>query len=231
MAHRGKRVRDARKASRETAVRPLGEALDFVKSHATAGVDETVEIAINLGIDARKSDQSVRGTCRLPAGTGKTVRVAVFARGEKAEEAVASGAEVVGAEELVEAVKKGEINFDRCVATPDMMRLVGRVARILGPRGLMPNPKVGTVTQDVAEAVRNAKQGEIPFRAERGGIVHAGVGRASFETAALERNVRAFVGAVARARPAAAKGTYLRRVSLSSSMGPGVRVEIATLSE
>ena len=169
MASHGKRVRDARKAARDQGARPLGEALEFVKEHATAKFDETVEVAISLGIDARKSDQSVRGTCRLPAGTGKTIRVAVFARGDKAEEARAAGAEVVGAEELVDAVKNGNIGFDRCVATPDMMGLVGRVARILGPRGLMPNPKVGTVTQDVAEAVRNAKQGEIPFRAEARG--------------------------------------------------------------
>ena len=224
-------MQDARKSAREQGVRRLGEALEIVKEHATAKFDETIEVAISLGIDARKSDQSVRGTCRLPAGTGKTVRVAVFARGDKAEEARAAGAEVVGAEELVDAVKNGDIGFDRCVATPDMMGLVGRVARILGPRGLMPNPKVGTVTQDVAEAVRNAKQGEIPFRAERAGIVHAGVGRASFETSALVDNVRAFVGAVARARPAAAKGTYLKRVYVSSSMGPGVRVDIATLTE
>ena len=231
MASRGKRVRDARKDAREQASRPLGEALEFVKEHANAKFDETVEVAIRLGIDARKSDQAVRGTCRLPAGTGKTIRVAVFARGDKAEEARAAGAEIVGAEELVESVKNGEIGFDRCVATPDMMGLVGRVARILGPRGLMPNPKVGTVTQDVAEAVRNVKQGEIPFRAERAGIVHAGVGRASFETGALAENVRAFVDAVTRARPAASKGTYLRKVSLSSSMGPGVRVDIATLAE
>ena len=231
MAIRGKRVRDARKQAREQASRPLGEALEFVKEHSNAKFDETIEVAIRLGIDARKSDQAVRGTCRLPAGTGKTIRVAVFARGDKAEEARAAGAEIVGAEELVESVKNGEIGFDRCVATPDMMGLVGRVARILGPRGLMPNPKVGTVTQDVAEAVRNAKQGEIPFRAERAGIVHAGVGRASFETSALAENVRAFVDAVTRARPAASKGTYLRKVSLSSSMGPGVRVDIATLAE
>ncbi len=224
-------MRDARNSARDQGARPLAEALEFVKEHATAKFDETVEVSINLGIDARKSDQSVRGTCRLPAGTGKTIRVAVFARGDKAEEARAAGAEVVGAEELVDAVKNGDIGFDRCVATPDMMGLVGRVARILGPRGLMPNPKVGTVTQDVAEAVRNVKQGEIPFRAERGGIVHAGVGRASFETSALADNVRALVGAVARARPAGAKGTYLKRICLSSSMGPGIRVEIATLAE
>ena len=231
MASHGKRLRDARAAARGQVSRPLGEALDFVKEHANAKFDETVEVVIKLGIDARKSDQSVRGTCRLPAGTGKITRVAVFARGDKAEEARAAGAEIVGAEELVESVKNGDIGFDRCVATPDMMGLVGRVARILGPRGLMPNPKVGTVTQDVAEAVRNAKQGEIPFRAERAGIVHAGVGRASFETSALAENVRAFVGAVTRARPAASKGTYLKRVSLSSSMGPGVKVDIATLAE
>ncbi len=231
MAFHGKRVRDARDSAREAVSLPLGDALDFVKRNASAKFDETVEVAIRLGIDPRKSDQAVRGTCRLPAGTGKTVRVAVFARGEKAEEARAAGAEIVGAEDLVESVQKGEIEFDRCVATPDMMGLVGRVARILGPRGLMPNPKVGTVTQDVADAVRNVKQGEIPFRAERAGIVHAGVGRASFETQALAENVRAFVDAVARARPAAAKGAYLKRVSLSSSMGPGIRVDIATLTE
>ena len=231
MANHGKRVRDARKAAKEQPSRPLGEALNFVKEHATAKFDESVEVAIRLGIDARKSDQAVRGTCRLPAGTGKTIRVAVFARGDKADEAREAGAEIVGAEDLVEAVSKGEIGFDRCVATPDMMGLVGRVARILGPRGLMPNPKVGTITQDVGEAVRNAKQGGIPFRAERAGIVHAGIGRASFEVDALTTNLRAFVDAVTRARPSASKGTYLKRVSLSSSMGPGVRVDIASIGE
>ena len=217
MAHHGKRVRDARKAAKERSSRPLGEALNFVKGHATAKFDETIEVAIRLGIDARKSDQAIR--------------VAVFARGDKADEAREAGAEIVGAEDLVEAVSKGEIGFDRCVATPDMMGLVGRVARILGPRGLMPNPKVGTITQDVGEAVRNAKQGEIPFRAERAGIVHAGIGRASFEVDALTTNLRAFVDAVTRARPSASKGTYLKRVCLSSSMGPGVRVDIASIGE
>jgi len=230
MARHGKRVLDARKAVRQGGARALPEALAAVKEAASAKFDETVEIAIRLGIDPRRSDQAVRGTCKLPAGTGKDIRVAVFARGDKADEAGKAGADIVGAEELVERVQKGEIGFERCIATPDMMGLVGRVARVLGPRGLMPNPKVGTVTQDVATAVANAKQGEIPFRAERTGIVHAGIGRASFAVDALADNARALVAAVNRARPSAAKGTYLKKISLSSTMGPGVRVEVASVA-
>ena len=230
MARHGKHVRDARAAAAEKGALPLDDAIAFVKGRARAKFEETVELAVNLGIDARKSDQAVRGACTLPAGTGRTVRVAVFARGPKADEAKAAGAEVVGAEDLVEAVQKGNLDFDRCVATPDMMGLVGRVARILGPRGLMPNPKVGTVTNDVGEAVQKAKAGEIQFRADRTGIVHAGVGRTRFEDVALAENVRALVEALKRARPAAAKGAYLRKITLSSTMGPGVRVDVASLS-
>ena len=230
MAGHGKRIRDARAKATAAGAMPLEQALDLVKENARAKFDETVEVAINLGIDARKSDQSVRGACELPRGSGKQIRVAVFARGSKAEEATAAGADIVGAEDLIEAVEKGEINFDRCVAAPDMMMLVGKVARVLGPRGLMPNPKVGTVTPAVGEAVRKAKAGEIQFRAEKGGLVHAGIGRASFETPALAENLRALVGAVTRARPAGTKGTYLRKLSVSSTMGPGVCVDLSTIS-
>ena len=231
MARRGKRIRDARAAIAEHGPKSLDEALKVVKENAKAKFDETVEVAINLGIDARKSDQMVRGACRLPNGTGKKTRIAVFARGEKAEEARAAGADVVGAEELVEAIRNGDTAYDRCIATPDMMSVVGKVARILGPRGLMPNPKVGTVTMKVAEAVENAKAGEIHFRNERAGLVHARVGRASFDAAALAGNVRAFVGAVSRAKPAGVKGTYLKKVTVSSTMGPGVAVDVASLAD
>lgn len=230
MAKQGKRVRDARKAIAGASSRPLEEAVAEVKRHAVAKFDETVEIAIRLGVDVRHSDQVVRGTVTLPAGTGKEVRVAVFARGEKADEARAAGADVVGAEELVEQVQKGDVDFGRCIATPDMMSLAGRVARILGPRGLMPNPKVGTVTNDVADAVRKAKGGEIQFRTERTGVVHARLGRASFEDAALAENARAVVAAVGRAKPSSAKGTYLRKISLSSTMGPGIAVDVASVA-
>ena len=229
MAKHGKRVRDAREKASEQSLRSLDEAVVFVKQHAKAKFDETIEVAIKLGVDVRRSDQTVRGTCTLPGGTGKNVRVAVFARGPKADEAKNAGADVVGAEDLAETVQKGTIEFDRCVATPDMMRVVGKVARILGPRGLMPNPKVGTVTMDVEDAVRKAKGGEIQFRTERTGVVHAGVGRASFENVAISENVRAVVNAVNRAKPAATKGTYLRKISLSSTMGPGISVEVASV--
>ena len=230
MAKHGKRIRNARVKATDNGTMRLGEALAFVKENATAKFDETVEVAINLGIDPRKSDQAIRGSCLLPSGSGKTVRVAVFAQGDKAGEATAAGADIVGAEDLVEIIEKGEINFERCIATPDMMALVGRVARVLGPRGLMPNPKVGTVTADVGEAVRKAKSGEVQYRSERGGLVHAGIGRSSFEVEALTANVKALVDAVNRARPAGIKGTYLRKVSVSSTMGPGVRLDLTSVA-
>ncbi|QFU07619.1 50S ribosomal protein L1 [Rhodobacteraceae bacterium THAF1] len=204
------------------------EAISIIKSNATAKFDETIEIAMNLGVDPRHADQMVRGTVSLPAGTGKTVRVGVFARGAKAEEAQAAGADVVGAEDLMEQVQAGNINFDRCIATPDMMPIVGRLGKILGPRNLMPNPKVGTVTMDVKEAVEAAKGGQVQFRAEKAGVVHAGVGKASFSEADLAKNIRAFVDAVSKAKPAGAKGTYMKQVAVSSTMGRGVTVDIVS---
>ena len=208
----------------------LSEAVKLVKARATAKFDESVEIAMNLGVDPRHADQMVRGVCQLPAGSGKTVRVAVFAKDAKAEEAKAAGADIVGAEDLMETIQKGQINFDRCIATPDMMPLVGRLGKVLGPRGLMPNPKVGTVTPDVASAVQSAKGGAVEFRVEKAGIIHAGVGKASFAADALEQNIKAFVDAVVKAKPSGAKGTYLEKVSLSSTMGPGIRVDVASVS-
>jgi large subunit ribosomal protein L1 len=207
------------------------EAVKQIKSRASAKFDETVEIAMNLNIDPRKPDQNLRGTVMLPHGTGKSVRVAVFARGDKAKEAEDAGADVVGAEDLAEKVQAGQIDFDRAVATPDMMALVGRLGKILGPRGLMPNPRLGTVTANVAEAVKAAKGGQVEFRAEKAGIVHAGVGKASFTDEALVDNVRAFVGAITRGKPSGVKGTYIKRVALSSTMGPGVKVDVAGLAE
>jgi large subunit ribosomal protein L1 len=208
----------------------LPEAVKLIKERAVAKFDETVEVAVNLGVDPRHADQMVRGVCMLPHGSGRTVRVAVFAKGDKAEEATKAGADVVGAEELVAAVQQGEINFDRAIATPDMMPLVGRLGKILGPRGLMPNPKVGTVTQDVASAVTAAKGGAIEFKVEKAGIVHAGVGKVSFAEEAIADNVRALVDAVIKAKPPGAKGTYLKQVALSSTMGPGVKVELGSVS-
>lgn len=208
----------------------LDEAVALVKENATAKFDETVEIALNLGIDPRHADQMVRGFVSLPNGTGKTLRVGVFARGPKAEEAKAAGADVVGAEDLMEKVQAGEIAFDRCIATPDMMALVGRLGKILGPRGLMPNPKLGTVTMDVKGAVEAAKSGQVEYRAEKTGIVHAGVGKASFGADKLVENVRAFVDAVQKARPAGAKGTYMKKAALSSTMGPGVQVDVSVFT-
>lgn len=228
MAKLGKRTRVAREAFADKANLALEEAVALVKSAATAKFDETVEIAMNLGVDPRHADQMVRGVVQLPNGTGKTVRVAVFARGVKADEAKEAGAEIVGAEDLMETIQSGKIEFDRCIATPDMMPLVGRLGKILGPRNLMPNPKVGTVTMDVANAVSAAKGGEVQFKAEKAGVVHAGVGKASFDAAKLVENVRAFVDAVNRAKPSGAKGTYVKKVSLSSSMGPGVSIDIAS---
>ncbi|HVH82613.1 MAG TPA: 50S ribosomal protein L1 [Stellaceae bacterium] len=207
------------------------DAVQQIKSRASAKFDETVEIAMNLNIDPRKPDQNLRGTVMLPHGTGKSVRVGVFARGDKAKEAEAAGADVVGAEDLAEKIQAGQIDFDRAVATPDMMALVGRLGKILGPRGLMPNPRLGTVTQNIAEAVQAAKGGQVEFRADKAGIVHAGVGKASFTDDALVDNVRAFVGAITRAKPTGVKGTYIQRVNLSSTMGPGVKVDLAGLAD
>ena len=205
----------------------LDEAVTLVKTNATAKFDETIEIALNLGIDPRHADQMVRGLVSLPNGTGKTLRVGVFARGAKAEEAKSAGADIVGAEDLLEEVQAGNIGFDRCIATPDMMALVGRLGKVLGPRGLMPNPKLGTVTMDVRSAIEAAKSGQVEYRAEKAGIVHAPVGKASFGAEQLVENIRAFVEAVQRAKPAAAKGAYLRKMALSSTMGPGVLVDIS----
>jgi large subunit ribosomal protein L1 len=229
MARHGKRLKNAYEGIDRTNFYTLEEAVALIKQRSTAKFDETVEIAMNLGIDPRHADQNLRGVVQLPHGTGKTLRVAVFARGDKAKQAEAAGADVVGAEDLAERVQAGEINFDRCIATPDMMAVVGRLGKVLGPRGLMPNPKLGTVTNDVAEAVKAAKGGQVEFRAEKAGLVHAGVGKASFDQAALIDNVKAFVDAIARAKPSGAKGTYIRKVSLSSTMGPGVKLDIASL--
>ena len=230
MAKLGKRTRSAREAFAGKEDVTVEEAVALIKSAASAKFDETVEIAMNLGVDTRHADQMVRGVIGLPNGTGKTMRVAVFARGPKAEEAQAAGADIVGAEDLMETIQGGTIEFDRCIATPDMMPIVGRLGKVLGPRGLMPNPKVGTVTMDVAQAVKNAKGGEVQFRVEKAGIVHGGVGKASFDAAQIAENVRAFVGAVSRAKPTGAKGVYLKKISLSSTMGPGVSVDVASTS-
>ena len=226
MAKLGKRIRAAREAFVGKEELSVEEAVAMVKAKASAKFDETIEIAMNLGVDPRHADQMVRGVVSLPNGTGKTVRVAVFARGAKADEATAAGADIVGAEDLMETVQSGKIDFDRCIATPDMMPIVGRLGKVLGPRNLMPNPKVGTVTMDVAEAVKNAKGGEVQFKAEKAGVVHAGVGKASFDEGKLVENVRAFVAAVSKAKPAGAKGTYMKKISLTSTMGPGVSVDV-----
>jgi large subunit ribosomal protein L1 len=227
MAKLGKRTRAAREAFAGKSELTVEEAVALIKANATAKFDETVEIAMSLGVDTRHADQNVRGTVSLPNGTGKTVRVAVFARGPKADEAKEAGADVIGAEALMETVQGGTIEFDRCIATPDMMPIVGRLGKVLGPRNLMPNPKVGTVTMDVAQAVKDAKGGQVQFRAEKGGVVHAGVGKASFDEAKLVENIRAFIGAVAAAKPTGAKGTYMLKIALSSTMGPGVTVDVA----
>ena len=208
---------------------PLAEAVRAVKANAQAKFDETIEVAMNLGVDPRHADQMVRGMVSLPNGTGKTVRVAVFARGPKADEATAAGADLVGADDLAEAVGRGEINFDRCIATPDMMAVVGRLGKVLGPRGLMPNPKLGTVTMDVGGAVKAAKGGQVEFRVEKAGIIHAGVAKASFSEDAIAENVKALVDAVIKAKPTGAKGTYLKRLAISSTMGPGVKIEVGEL--
>ncbi|MFT6168390.1 MAG: large subunit ribosomal protein L1 [Celeribacter sp.] len=226
MAKLGKRTTAAREAFAGKADLTVEDAVALVKANATSKFDETVEIALNLGVDPRHADQMVRGVVSLPNGTGKTVRVAVFARGPKAEEALAAGADIVGAEDLMETIQGGTIDFDRCIATPDMMPVVGRLGKVLGPRNLMPNPKVGTVTMDVKAAVEAAKGGEVQFKAEKGGVVHAGVGKASFSAEHLIENVRAFVAAVQKARPEGAKGAYMQKVSVSSTMGPGVTLSI-----
>jgi large subunit ribosomal protein L1 len=225
-----KRLAKAQKAAGEPGtVYELAEAVKLVKSNATAKFDETIEISMNLGIDPRHADQAVRGVVQMPNGTGKAVRIGVFAKGDKAAEALAAGADVVGAEDLAEKVQAGEIDFDRCIATPDMMMLVGRLGKVLGPRGMMPNPKLGTVTVNVGEAVKAAKGGAVEFRAEKAGIIHAGIGKASFTEQALLENVQAFINSISRAKPTGAKGTYIQKVSLSSTMGPGVKVDLQTL--
>ncbi len=228
MAKLGKRTRAAREAFAGKEELTVEEAVALVKANATSKFDETVEVAMNLGVDPRHADQMVRGVVSLPNGTGKTVRVAVFARGPKAEEAQAAGADIVGAEDLMETVQSGKIEFDRCIATPDMMPIVGRLGKVLGPRNLMPNPKVGTVTMDVAQAVANAKGGEVQFKVEKAGVIHAGIGKASFDEGKLVENLRAFVDAVAKAKPAGAKGAYMKKVSISSTMGPGVSVDVVS---
>jgi large subunit ribosomal protein L1 len=229
MAKIAKRVSKGREGLDRNKAYPLSDAVKLLKDRATAKFDETIEVAMNLGVDPRHADQMVRGVVNLPNGTGRTLRVAVFARGAKADEARAAGADIVGAEDLVATVQGGSIEFDRCIATPDMMPLVGRLGKVLGPRGLMPNPKVGTVTMDVAGAVGAAKGGAVEFRVEKAGIVHAGVGKASFDDQKLVENIRAFADAVAKAKPAGAKGTYIQRIAITSTMGPGVKVDPASV--
>ncbi|MBV9066171.1 MAG: 50S ribosomal protein L1 [Methylobacteriaceae bacterium] len=230
MAHIGKRMNKAREGVERTKLYPVDQAVKLVRDRAKAKFDETVEIAMNLGVDPKHADQMVRGVVNLPNGTGRTLKVAVFARGAKAEEAKAAGADIVGAEDLVATVQEGKIEFDRCIATPDMMGLVGRLGKVLGPRGLMPNPRVGTVTPDVTAAVKASKGGAVEFRVEKAGIVQGTVGKASFDEGKLVDNIRAFVDAVSKAKPAGAKGTYIQRVAISSTMGPGVRVDPSSVS-
>ncbi len=228
MAKAGKRTRAAKAAFAGKENVTVEEAVALVKANATAKFDETVEMALTLGVDPRHADQMVRGVVSLPNGTGKNVRVAVFARGPKAEEATAAGADIVGAEDLMEIIQGGTLDFDRCIATPDMMPIVGRLGKILGPRNLMPNPRVGTVTMDVKAAVEAAKGGEVQFKAEKAGVVHAGVGKASFSEANLVENLKAFIGAVQKAKPTGAKGAYMKKISVSSTMGPGVTIDVAS---
>ncbi|MBY0355477.1 MAG: 50S ribosomal protein L1 [Rickettsiales bacterium] len=230
MSKPGKRWRKASESIESAKLYAAADALTLVKGAALAKFDETIEVAINLGVDPKQSDQQVRGVVSLPNGTGKTVRVAVFARGDKAAEALAAGAEIVGADDLVEAINKGVINFDRCIATPDMMGTVGKVAKVLGPRGLMPNPKTGTVTPNVAQAVKDVKGGQVEFRIEKAGILQAGIGKASFSAQALKENFDALVSAVLKAKPSGVKGNFVRKVSVSSTMGAGVKVDLSTLA-
>jgi large subunit ribosomal protein L1 len=229
MSKPGKRFRAAAETVEQDKLYGIEEAVKLVKGGAKAKFDETIEVAMNLGVDPRHADQMVRGVCQLPNGSGRKLRVGVFAKGDKAEEAKKAGADVVGAEDLVEQVQKGVIEFDRCIATPDMMPLVGRLGKVLGPRGLMPNPKVGTVTADVAAAVAAAKGGAVEFRVEKAGVIHAGVGKASFTEQALVENIRAFAEAVIKAKPSGAKGTFVKRIAVTSTMGPGVKVEPASV--
>jgi large subunit ribosomal protein L1 len=229
MSKPGKRFRAAKETIDRDHLYSVEEAVKLVKDAAKAKFDETIEVAMNLGVDPRHSDQMVRGVCQLPNGSGRKLRVAVFAKGAKAEEAKKAGADIVGAEDLAEQVQKGVIEFDRCIATPDMMPLVGRLGKVLGPRGLMPNPKVGTVTNDVTEAVRGAKGGAVEFRVEKAGIIHAGVGKASFSETKLVENIRAFTDAVMKAKPTGVKGTFVKRISVTSTMGPGVKIEPASI--
>ena len=231
MGRHGKRLSGAYEAIDREADYEVVQAVKLVKDAKKAKFDETIEIAMNLGVDPRHADQMVRGVVALPHGSGKDATVAVFAKGDKAEEAKAAGADIVGAEDLAEKVQNGQIEFDRCVATPDMMSVVGKLGKVLGPRGLMPNPKLGTVTPDVTAAVKSAKAGDIEFRVEKAGLIHAGIGKASFSEDALVDNVRAFYGAIMKAKPSGAKGTYVKRVSLSSTMGPGVKISVASLGE
>jgi large subunit ribosomal protein L1 len=230
MSKNGKRFKTITEGLNREKMYPIEEAVKLVKSKAKAKFDETVEIAMNLGVDPKHADQMVRGVCNLPNGTGRTLRVAVFAKGDKAEEARKAGADIVGAEDLVDIVAKGTIDFDRCISTPDLMPLVGRLGKVLGPRGLMPNPKVGTVTMNLTQAVKDAKGGAVEFRVEKAGIVQAGVGKSSFSDTALVENIKAFADAVIKAKPAGAKGTYLKRIAISSTMGPGVKIEPQSLS-
>ena len=229
MAKIGKRLKKAKESIDRSAHYELGDAVNLIKANATTKFDETVEIALNLGVDPRHADQMVRGVVSLPHGTGKSLRVAVFAKGDKIKEAEDAGADFVGAEDLADKIKKGEIDFDRCIATPDMMGIVGQLGKVLGPKGLMPNPKLGTVTPDVAGAVQAAKAGQIEFRVEKAGIIHAGVGKASFSAEALTENVAAFVAAIAKAKPSGAKTTYMKRATVSTTMGPGIRLNLGSM--
>jgi large subunit ribosomal protein L1 len=231
MSKIGKRIVKAREGIDPAKSYTLDDAVKLIKSRAKAKFDETIEVAMNLGVDPRHADQMVRGVVSLPNGTGRTARVAVFAKGAKADEARKAGADIVGAEDLAEKVQKGELDFDRCIATPDMMGIVGRLGKVLGPRGLMPNPKVGTVTMDVTQAVKDAKGGAIEFRVEKAGVVHAGIGKASFTEQAIAENIRALIDSVVKAKPAGAKGTYLKKISLSSTMGPGVKVALDSVGQ
>ena len=230
MANRGKHIKDAYKNLDRSAAYALEKAISEIKSRSFANFDETIDIAMNLGLDTRHADQTLRGAVNLPHGTGKMVRVAVFARGDKAEQARDAGADLVGAEDLAQTIQNGEIEFERAIATPDMMPVVGKLGKILGPRGLMPNPKLGTVTNDLSEAIKAAKGGQVQFRADRKGVVHAGVGKQSFTDADLAENIRAFVDAIVRNKPSGAKGTYIKKVVLSSTMGPGIRLEVGSLN-